>query len=241
MALALSLLGAVAPAGAQESSAGSVLLVGVGDVDSGQPLAGAQIWLRSLGRLGRGNGMGEVTFHGLPRGPMHITARMLGYEPMDIDVLLSGSDSVEATLLMKRAMTALDTVRVTATAIPRGLEEFAGRRAQGLGRFLTESDLASARDRELGSLLVTRIPGLTMRTDADGVRHLLSTRASGSMGTANCEPVIFLDGWPLLDNDLGFVRIDELAGVEWYSGESAPIKYRRPGYGCGVLLLWSKW
>lgn len=226
---------------AQETPPGSTLLVGVGDVDSGQPLAGVQVWLRAVGRLGRGNGMGEVTFHGLPRGTMHITARMLGYEPMDIDVLLSGSDSVEATLLMKRAMTALDTVRVTASVIPRGLEEFAQRREQGLGRFLTESDLAAAHQRELGSVLVTRFPGLTIRTDLDGVRHLLSTRAAGSMSAANCEPVIFLDGWPLLDNDLGFVQIDELAGVEWYSGDSAPIRYRRPGYACGVLLLWSKW
>lgn len=230
-----------APVAAQQPAGGSVLLVGVGDVDSGQPLAGAQVWLRSVGRLARGNGMGEVTFHGLPRGPMHVTARMIGYEPMDIDVLLSGSDSVEATLLMKRAATSLDTIRVNAAAIPRRLEEFAQRRVQGLGRFLTEGQLDSAGHRDLTTLLVMRFPGLMMRTGLDGVRRILAARASGTMGSMGCEPHIFLDGWPLLENDLDLVRTDELAGVEWYSGESGPIQYRRPGFGCGVMLLWSKW
>jgi hypothetical protein len=48
-----------------------------------------------------------------------------------------------------------------------------------------------------------------------------------------------MDGSPYLD-DLDAIRPSELAGVEYYTIESAPGEYRRLTDNCGVVILWSK-
>ena len=61
-------------------------------------------------------------------------------------------------------------------------------------------------------------------------------------GDTTCPVLVFLDGMRLgqEDVDLDFIRTWDLAGVEFYSGASVPVRYRISGSGCGVLLLWSR-
>jgi hypothetical protein len=68
----------------------------------------------------------------------------------------------------------------------------------------------------------------------------------GTFGTCTaettCPIVVYLDDMRLgqEDVDLDFVRTWELAGVEYYTASSVPVRYRVSGAACGVMLLWSR-
>ena len=107
---------------------------------------------------------------------------------------------------------------------------------QGIGRFLTEADLASVADREFMLVATMKFPGLTIQSDVANQPHLAGTR-SNCGAAANAQAV-----------NRGVDRIGQGAGAkpgmgmrDGYPGNSVPARYRNSGSGCGVLLLWSKW
>ena len=56
-----------------------------------------------------------------------------------------------------------------------------------------------------------------------------------------CVMQIWLDNINIGEADPALVRTWDLSGVEYYTGNSVPARYRSSGSGCGVVLLWSKW
>jgi hypothetical protein len=52
---------------------------------------------------------------------------------------------------------------------------------------------------------------------------------------------VWLDNINLGESDPGLIRTWDLSGVEYYTGNSVPARYRTSGAACGVVLLWSKW
>ena len=56
-----------------------------------------------------------------------------------------------------------------------------------------------------------------------------------------CVMQVWLDNINIGESDPALVRTWDLAGVEYYTGNSVPARYRKSGSGCGVVLLWSKW
>ena len=56
-----------------------------------------------------------------------------------------------------------------------------------------------------------------------------------------CLVQVWLDNINLGESDPALVRTWDLSGVEYYTGNSVPARYRTAASGCGVLLLWSKW
>lgn len=75
-----------------------------------------------------------------------------------------------------------------------------------------------------------------------GDQNQLVTSLGSCTGDTTCPVLVFLDGmrWSQEDVDLDFIRTWDLAGVEFYSGASVPVRYRQPGAACGVVLLWSR-
>jgi hypothetical protein len=101
--------------------------------------------------------------------------------------------------------------------------------------------------------MTTRFPGLRTLVDSDGNRVLASTReqlqlgsnkggAFGNVGgVAPCYTTVYLDDVLVHGADEETIRGWDLAVVEYYDGLQVPVRYRTHDYGCGVLLLWSKW
>jgi hypothetical protein len=85
-------------------------------------------------------------------------------------------------------------------------------------------------------------------SDSEGHYRLASTRttfsispAGGNGGTIReCFAEIYLDDVRVTEIQ-DVVRTWDLATVEYYTGLQVPVRYRSHNYGCGVLLLWSKW
>jgi hypothetical protein len=103
----------------------------------------------------------------------------------------------------------------------------------GIGRFLAGAQLAREENRDIDIVLTTHFPSL--RTVPGETPQSPKIFSQGG-----CLVRIFLDDWPLADNDLSFVRTWDLAAIEYYTGGSAPAQYRTGRATCGVLLLWSK-
>ena len=55
-----------------------------------------------------------------------------------------------------------------------------------------------------------------------------------------CYVVTFLDDIQLDSADFDLVTTWDIAGVEYYTGNSVPARYRVSGAACGVMLVWSK-
>lgn len=176
-----SLIGAlvfvVTPAGLIAQNGRSTLSVGVADAESGKPISGAEVLLPELRLLVRTDSMGQARVPGVPFGEHRVRVRLQGYEPSDVQVKFAG-DTTGAVFRLGRSNTTLAPVEVTASAVPSQLKDFEGRRKQGIGRFLVESDLTREGDRDFTMVAGMRFPGLSMRTDADGQVHIASTRSS---------------------------------------------------------------
>ena len=64
--------------------------------------------------------------------------------------------------------------------------------------------------------------------------------------TGSCNPAkpclvqAYLDDVLLDEADFDIISTWDLAGVEYYTGSTMPVRYRLSGSACGVMLLWSK-
>ena len=221
----------------------TVIVAGVADAQTGAPLTDALVRLPNLGRAVRTDWIGEARIAGVKSGDTRIEVRKLGYAPADITLPVKG-DSVGPVFMLERATSELDTVRVFGQVVPRRLEEFETRRHMGIGRFLTDSVFEKERARSLPLAMSMHFPGIRVVQDPVIPSHfsLMSTRSSTTLsrGAGFCRVDVYLDGMRYLD-DIDAIRPYEVAGVEFYTMETAPPQYRRGTGSCQVVLIWSKY
>ena len=237
---ALLLILLAATLGAQGAKT-STLVAGVADAETGQPLEGAEVILMNVHRLARANGMGEATLSSIPIGVQRVRVRRLGYSPSEVDIAVSG-DTTGAVFRLQRTAAQLGVVRVEESWVPPRMRDVEARRKRGIGRFLTETELDKDRDRDFHLAMTTRFPGLKTLIDNNGNRVLASSRDNlGMTGVSPCYVTVYLDDLVIDRKDADMVRTWDLAAVEFFQAAEVPARYRTNPYGCGVLLLWSKW
>ena len=166
----------------------TVLVVNVGDDETGQALQGAEVLLPGLGRSARTDALGEARIGSIPSGPHRIRVRFLGFAPMDTTLQFEG-DTAAVLFRLERAVVALDAVEVKA-ASPMRLRDFEMRRKIGSGKYLTAVDLERDSNRPFGIVAMTRFPGLQFVYDADGRPHVSSTRGACGGNTSPSEELL---------------------------------------------------
>jgi len=221
---------------------GSVFVAGVADAETGQPLEGAEVILLGAYRFARANALGEATISNVPRGVQHVRVRRLGYTPLEVDVAVA-RDTTGAVFRLRRSAVKLASVDVTADWLPPKIKDVEIRRRQGIGRFLDATQLEQDADREFALVATTKFPGLTTNAGVGNHRILYSSRPLCKDPVLVYLDDVLISGAPgnLMTDDSDLVRTWDLAVVEYYTGAQVPVRYRSHGYGCGVLLLWSKW
>jgi hypothetical protein len=245
VAAAFAILTGSAMAGATLGAQGgrtTTFVAGVADAETGQPLEGAEVILLGVHRLVRANALGEATIDQIPRGAQRVRVRKIGFAPAEVDVAMVG-DTTGAVFRLQHSVVQLGTVKIEAEWTPPSMKAVEVRRRQGIGRFLTDVDLDRDRDRDFPLVLTTRLPGLKTVLDVQsGNRVLASTRDQlGMSGVAPCFVTVYLDGIEMPREDMELIRTWDLAAVEFYTANQVPVRYRTKAYGCGVVLLWSKW
>ena len=239
------------PAVASAQAKNSVVIASVTDAATGQPITDAQVTLDDLNITARTDWIGEARIPGVAAGQHNFIIFKPGYDSMVVALQVQG-DSVGPVfrLLKPGAATATTTTTLTPVTVPANpstsyLAEFEKRRQQGQGKYLTAADLEKKGNRSLVNVLAQEFGGLMSTRDVERPGHNILTtrrtrpRLNGASADVHCGVDIYLDGSAYVD-DLEALRPSELAGVEYYTIESAPGEYRRLTDNCGVVLLWSK-
>ena len=204
LALAASASVLVASSVAAQSGR-SILSIGVADAQSGAPIANAEVVLPEQRLVARTDSLGQARIPGIPHGEHRVRVRLLGYTPGDVRLKFS-SDTTGAVFRLERSVQALTEIDVTASDVPRVLKDFEARRRQGLGRFLTEAELAPDASKDFMVVASMKFPGLTLRTDTDGQTHLAGVRSSCGSSNPTASPnrgVDRIGGKPGLKPEMG--------------------------------------
>jgi len=234
------------PTAVSAQAKNSVVIASVTDAKSGQPIADALVTLDDLNISARTDWSGEARIGGVAAGQHNFIIVKPGYDSMIVELAVQG-DSVGPVFRLLKAgaapTTTLTPVTVPADPSTSYLAEFEKRRQEGRGKYLTAADLEKKANRSLVTVLAQAFGGLMSTPDpARPAHNLLLTRRTRprlDREDVHCGVDIYLDGSQYND-DLEAIRPSELAGVEYYTIETAPGQYRRLTDNCGVLLLWSK-
>ena len=215
---------------------GSATLRGVVLNNVGRPLANARVQLDGTTRVATTRETGEFVLDSLPAGTQSVSARLLGYAPVEQAVDLISSQPTTVTLKMAEFVPVLEQVRVTAQR-ERGLEQvgFTRRQRMANGHFFEEKDLNK---NAVALTDVMRIvPGVRVAPAGNGRSMLLNSRDPN--GCVN----IWVDGtlWQQMEpGDVDdFVKPYELAAMEAYSPSNVPAEFMHKGGSCMTVLIWT--
>jgi hypothetical protein len=235
LALVASLALAAAPLAAQEAPAYRRRLLGVYDMQTGDPVEGAEV-TDILGKLtATTSATGTVSLAFLPEGETMIRIRKVGYTAKIMAVAISPVDTVPFTILLERSAQTLPTVVTKDSAVRKwrspGLQAFEERRKLGFGQFITDSVL---RRYDSGTLTnaIRRLAGVAV--NCRGSKCVAVSQRAG------CPPKLFMDGAAVNDNNLELYQSMNFSAVEYYSTANMPPQYNMTGSACGILLLWSR-
>lgn len=231
----------------QDSTALQVRRVHVGDgrltgtvraTTDGRPLAGAQISILD-GPQTRTNARGEWTLTEAPPGTRMLEVRAVGYYPerRAVDIVETVAPLTVALATFKSV---LDTMKISATrTVDMNLVGFQERRRSSVGRFLTPRDIA-VRQPFVTSEIFRSVPGLFLDRTMDAQEKVMMR----GVFEDRCEPAIYINGqWMngVTSGDLdGFIRPNEIAGIEVYTAGQVPTQFQPGLGGCGSLVFWTK-
>jgi hypothetical protein len=170
-------------------------------------------------------------------GDVRIIVRKFGYLPYDRVLRIATDTTLRISLA--RSSTALDTIRVMATAtVPpeysftTRFDTFFERRATAIGgAFFDKNDL-----RRLGGLprALRTLPGVRVRETSGGHFDVVFTRCAGTTG-----PSLVINGVSRDMSALQTLREEEIELAEVYRGvASVPVEAR--GNGCGALIVYTQ-
>ena len=230
-----------APMGAQERGR----ITGVVQNDSGRPLAGADVALRSLDRRTRTDSAGHFELADIPAGNQLLHVRQLGYDPRQVDVSVRGGAASQTTILLTRRKVVLDTVVVVgATCAPTAYQGFLCRRKNNRGLFLDfpAIDSLDAGNNGTGDLF-RGLKGFRVDTDARGTKYPVATGGYGCL-------VSVVNGHEASRANPIPAQLDEIIGVEIYaSPNDIPEPYQRmmwipprggyPSRRCSMVVYWT--
>lgn len=252
------------PMHAQNASIGGTVMIDPTE----KPLANAEIILTALKRSTRSDSAGNFVFTGLPAGRHVMVVRLVGYEPTNSEISVSGSQKFEADFLLKPVTTKLAAVDVKAKTENSGrwairLQEFEERRSMGIGKFMTEADFADEGGRSVGAIMIKKIAGMKV-VQQNGRQWLASLRATkmfsckpGACGSTmeqvppGCYMQIIVNGIIRYNGsagqsmyDLNELNASDIIGLEFYTTATTPLQYnatRGSNMGaCGTVIFWTK-
>ena len=221
----------------------NILTAMVADKSTAMAIPGAEVRIPALRLATVSDSGGAATFRNLDDGVVRIAVTREGYVPKHVTVLLGVSDSTEIVLMMEPETHELDEVTVIAPRSKPYLREFDVRRTQGLGRFLTETQLDSARHDFLADFIARRFPGVRAEWNPSHLSVRFGragyTALSEKSTSKSCTVRVYIDDMVAQPGDVGALRATDVAGVEYHSN-APPVQYRTAGSQCGVILVWTK-
>ena len=215
---------------------GLATLVGVVREEHGSARPSVAVTVDDVPGVAYSDSAGRFVLSNLPSGSHMILARMICYSAARRRVELRNNDTTQVELVM-RAVTVLDTMRITATShvSQYELEDLEHRMRTGSAYFLTGEEV---RDRASMRSVFQGLPALTVQGHST-YEYDLYTITSGRP----CPVSLWVDGTRSDTQSIQTYRPDQIIAVEWYPrGNSAPPRYLTTidSRDCGVLLVWTR-
>jgi hypothetical protein len=199
---------------------------------------GARVGLQGTSAASITRQGGEFSLDSLPSGTQTLEVRKLGYALQEEAVELSSSRPAQVTISMNEFTPTLEPMRVTATR-DRGLQDvgFTMRKRTGMGHYLEGDQIPKTLQ---VSDALRAVPGLRVVPAGNGTNVIQSSRDPNG----GCV-VFWVDGvqWQQqFPGDLdAFVRSDEVAAIEVYSGSTVPGEFTTAGQsGCTTVVMWTE-
>lgn len=222
------------------------------------PVAGARVLLPDRGTEARTDPRGRFRVDALPGGAHRVRVEAPGYAAVEARVETSPGTSVEYVFELQPRPLSLEGLTVTATPVPRHLQDFERRRTNhhGSGQFLLRADL-ERRENSRFSDVLRSLPGLQLAHDFNqGEYHVASGRAQppgAFLGPPRpCLAQVFVDGVRIYGQrqgdraapdppDVNMFLVRDLDAVEYYANASStPVEFRTGTATCGTLVLWMR-
>ena len=195
---------------------------------------GASVETDSLGRFRIGLAASDSTT---------VTIRRLGFESVTFTMATDSLALHQLEIELEPVARELEDVTVSATRTARvpTLERFDARRAQmeGLGFFLTRSDILGREGMPLTSLL-SQARGVVIQQTGAGRPVLRMSRSTQRLRP--CAPHVWLDGVRVAGLEINDVPSRDVEAVELYpTAANAPSEFSSAAaLGCGVVAIWTR-
>jgi len=203
-----------------------------------QPIVGARVQLEGTTRVAETRANGEFLLDSLPPGTQTVTARKLGYSPVESAVDLSSREVRTVTLSMPDFVPVLEAVRVNARR-ERALDDvgYARRKRTGNGWYSDGNAIADRTALNFSDVMRSA-PGISIQQS--GNRQVITSSRDPSKGCVS----IWVDGtlWQQLEpGDIDdFVKPAELVALEVYSASTTPAEYVGASRGgCTTVVVWT--
>jgi hypothetical protein len=220
------------------------------DAEKGQPLPDVQVLV--AGRPASStDSSGFVRLGGLSASRVDLEIRLLGYQPLSLDVGVPAGDTLLLTIPLEPSPLILPEVRAEVEAGPRSrqLTEFYQRVRTGTGQYFTRAEIERRGPRDLSDLM-RLVPGMRLLTTPAGDKISTESKATAigdllDPESRECAIEYFLDGSPIKPIHGGVigaeVALDEIEGIEIYRrGTTVPAAFHRMKNNCGVILIWKR-
>jgi hypothetical protein len=172
----------------------------------------------------------------VPAGQYLLTVHRVGFVPVAAAIQVGPADTLRLSFAMRRIVTALDTVIVSAKAMVARMNDFEARRKLGLGTFIT-ADQIDQRRAVVTADLLRAIPSLLVVDSGPKGQWAYSTRTSSCLMQVAVDNVLL----PTPTNLRMLVPPADIMGIEVYSGPATiPLQFKSANSGCGVILIWTK-
>ncbi|HZF68667.1 MAG TPA: TonB-dependent receptor [Gemmatirosa sp.] len=239
---------AVAPG----AGTGAGTIVGVLQTPQGRPVSGAVVEIVGAGLRATTSATGAFVLRGAALGTQTVEARALGFRPVRTRLVLDAGRPAQLQLTVSDNVVVLAPTRVTAPRYGAMIAGYEQRRRGGAGNFITAEEIEQRRPFTVNDLLVT-VPGVQVilpNAGAVGVSPRVVFQRSLGLGGAKaavCDPIMYVDGARVINDDqLGsmidqLIRPQDIHGVEIYrSLASAPPQFQVLDSSCGVILFWTR-
>ncbi len=219
---------------------GNAALAGTVRTRDGRPLQGARVQLWGSDVQGTTTEAGNFSLSGLPAGTYALEVRAIGYAPKRVPVTLSSRRAGSVGVVLDERINTLQSVVVQAdrTKLQKDYTGFLDRQKRGMGRFMSEEDIARRAPISITDVFRT-MPGISVVPNGTGFGYALQ-------GRGGCAPDVFVDGMRVFDGatDLDqIVRPSDVGGVEVYNSAATVPPQFITGAGtgsCGVVAVWTK-
>lgn len=216
----------------------------VGDVIDalGQPLADVEVTLVGTGLRARTDSRGFWLFRDPPTGAYVLTARRLGYAPINhpINVFAGVADTVNLITARLNKLTPVQ-VQSTMDAAGRDATAMAERLLQirvSTGRLLTRDDILARKPAGVVDL-IQGVPGILAQRTARGISVATTRAGTGAMQIEGqgCQVQFFLNRQPVDVEDVQALSPLQFRSVEVYPNTSIMTGLPLMSGKCGAVVI----